>query len=639
MKKVSWTIGNTTVRNPERLMKALRIFKERIEGKNWNERSQEEFLQVLIERGLYKPLRRKTREEIERHGRIWGSVPKKLGFIHVEGKKGKLSITPVGNALLEGKYLEEEIYLRQLLKIQINGTFPFYTSLKMIYELGGMTKEEMGIFLFTTTGMSEIDKVVSKVKTFRKKLAKIKGRNEKRKFARVYHIKHLAGLYGDELKERLGLVNDVLKKSRRNPKFVYSSKGEDMIRESAKGGKGMRTKKVESFVKDFRRMYETYTSDVTRLNRIKERLETSLLLTKSESLNSYGDLNFRYLQKTGLFTIKGNKLTIAEEYLRETDAILSMKFTIRKGENYSSYLHNPIEPPLPSDSEPFVFEKITGMNKQLEVLYTSFEIPIEKRKRIKVKPMENIAVLRKKYKEIENEYILLKELQFAEELQKSRSIHQVIEYFDSILSGEILGDRASHLEWNVWRAFLTLNELIVHPSKCRNFTIDKDLNPYNFASGNQPDMVFYYDNFIVVGETTLTTGPTQWRQEAEPVPRHIAKIQAGVEKKVYGIFIAPRIDVNTAMTFFGCMTSVPYVHQGRKMRLTIIPLTTKQFCDVIFFHAKQNLTLKNLRELLELIKNLKDNKKITDGEQWLKRMPQTIDEWKRGLVSFGATGG
>lgn len=202
MKRISWTIGNTTVRNPERLMEALRIFKEYIEGKSWDEKSQEEFLQVLIDRGLYKPLEKKTREEIERHGRIWGSVPKKLGFIHVEGKKGKLSITSVGNALLEDKYLEEEIYLRQLLKLQISDVFPFYTSLKMIHSLGGLTKEEMGIFLFTTTDMLEVDKVVKEVKTFRRKLDKIKGRNEKKKFRSIYHIKHLANLYRDELKER-----------------------------------------------------------------------------------------------------------------------------------------------------------------------------------------------------------------------------------------------------------------------------------------------------------------------------------------------------------------------------------------------------------------------------------------------------
>lgn len=559
-------------------------------------------------------------------------MPKKLGFIHIEGKKGKLFIPDVGSALLEGKYLENEIYLRQLLKLQINGAFPFYISLKMIYELDGLSKDEMGIFLFTTINISKIDEVINGVRGFRREIENIKGRNAKRKFAKLYSIKRLARLYKNELDKRLQLVREILKESEKKPRFPYSKEGVKLIREAARGGKGMRTRKVGDFVKDFRKIFERYTSESTQLKNINKRLRVSLLLTRSESLNSYGDLNFRYLQKTGLFTIKGNRLVAGEEHLSEIEAILSMKFIPRKGRDYLDYLHNPLEPSLPSDKKPFLCRELTNIDKKRKSLYTILRVPLRQRKSIKVKADESMPVLKKKYQKIENEYLFLKELQFAQELQKPEGICEVIKYFGSILSGEIFGDRAAHLEWNVWRAFLALNELIVHPSKCRNFAIDKDLNPYDFAPGNQPDMVFYYEDFIVIGEATLTVGPRQWSAEVEPVPRHVAKVQAEIkEKEVYGIFIAPHIDVNTAITFFEYIKGMPYIYEGQRMRLVMIPLTTKQLCEVFLFHTKQNLALKNLRELLEMIKNLKDDREVRDGEQWLERIPEVIDKWKKRI--------
>lgn len=52
--------------------------------------------------------------------------------------------------------------------------------------------------------------------------------------------------------------------------------------------------------------------------------------------------------------------------------------------------------------------------------------------------------------------------------------------------------------------------------------------------------------------TRVSVGRRHWSAAVELVPCHVAKVQARAkEKEVYGIFIAPQIDVNTAITFFG----------------------------------------------------------------------------------------
>ena len=63
-------------------------------------------------------------------------------------------------------------------------------------------------------------------------------------------------------------------------------------------------------------------------------------------------------------------------------------------------------------------------------------------------------------------------------------------------------------------------------------------------------MLFPFENYVLVVEVTLTTSSRQEAAEGEPVRRHVANIvreNTGVD--VYGLFIAPRIDNNTAETF------------------------------------------------------------------------------------------
>ena len=64
-------------------------------------------------------------------------------------------------------------------------------------------------------------------------------------------------------------------------------------------------------------------------------------------------------------------------------------------------------------------------------------------------------------------------------------------------------------------------------------------------------MSFIFEDAVVVVEVTLTSSSRQEAAEGEPVRRHVALYaeENTTGKDVYGLFIAPRVDTNTAHTF------------------------------------------------------------------------------------------
>jgi AlwI restriction endonuclease len=79
---------------------------------------------------------------------------------------------------------------------------------------------------------------------------------------------------------------------------------------------------------------------------------------------------------------------------------------------------------------------------------------------------------------------------------------------------------------------------------------------------------------VIVVEVTLTDNSRQEAAEGEPVRRHVADLVSHYGgqtcKPVYGLFIANRIDSNTAETF---RIGAWYTRADEKMRLDIIPVT------------------------------------------------------------------
>lgn len=158
--------------------------------------------------------------------------------------------------------------------------------------------------------------------------------------------------------------------------------------------------------------------------------------------------------------------------------------------------------------------------------------------------------------------------------------------------------------------------------------------------GNGPDLIFEFDDFVIVVEVTLTDNSRQEAAEGELVRRHVAELvshyradlmayygaQSG--KPVYGLFIANRIDSNTAETF---RIGVWFTRTDDKMRLDIIPLTLAQFkafFEALFTSGRVEVGL--IRELLDLCGGLRP---AHEAPAWKREIEQIIEQRIAHLLS------
>jgi len=108
------------------------------------------------------------------------------------------------------------------------------------------------------------------------------------------------------------------------------------------------------------------------------------------------------------------------------------------------------------------------------------------------------------------------------------------------------------------------------------------------------------------------------------VRRHVADLVAHYAEKsgkpVYGLFIANRIDSNTAETFRIC---VWFTRTDEKMRLDIIPVTLTQFkavFEALFMTGRVEVDL--IREILDQCGDLRATHEAPD---WKREIEQLIN--------------
>jgi hypothetical protein len=193
----TWNIGNTTVRNPERLREALRLFHDKMGGRPFGRQEQLEFQGHMIDAGLVDSDRRGGDDG----ARKFASAFKQLGFVD-DWSRGKIwKLTKVGETLLASPNIESTIFLRQLIKYQIpsplekRGTEafnlrPFRLFLKFLkraYAEGiiGLTKFEIGLYVITTLTENETDfeSAFLRIRSFRAEYEANIGKVRKAKFA------------------------------------------------------------------------------------------------------------------------------------------------------------------------------------------------------------------------------------------------------------------------------------------------------------------------------------------------------------------------------------------------------------------------------------------------------------------------
>lgn len=110
-------------------------------------------------------------------------------------------------------------------------------------------------------------------------------------------------------------------------------------------------------------------------------------------------------------------------------------------------------------------------------------------------------------------------------------------------------EKPAYLEWTLWRAALAIDHMVNKPYEVRGFKLDSDFLPVSAAGGGKGDLYCEYNDFTILTEVTMSSSSRQEAMEGEPVRRHVSDAVLKYNKPVYGLFIAVQIDTNTAETF------------------------------------------------------------------------------------------
>ncbi|MDX9971040.1 MAG: AlwI family type II restriction endonuclease [Candidatus Gracilibacteria bacterium] len=621
-----WNIGNTTIRNPQRIKDGLELLKK-FEGKSWDYDLQREFYDEANKRGIMESDGSKVKEK-ELHARKWVSCLNQLGFARAwkSEEKGPVEITDVGNQLVNDEITFEEAMLRQLLKYQLPSPIesgknyesfhvhPFRVFLEIIYglyrqDVSGLTKEEIGLFVITNLKDEDCSESIEEIVKYRSNRASIKGKNPKLKFFRDSTKAVIARNFAKKLGKAEEVLKRLMEQAKKSKSFLKSS---EFISELRTVLFGKEPKK--------QRMTDNIRSLITKgesFNKIFDYYLDEFVGTKGGTLKDYADSQVRYVMTTGLFSLNRDRIVIKPNKLDLIKAILAEPPVFFDGDKYLDYFYNSEMPKLPLDDADFMVMNIGDLQQQLERLSEKTGLEVEPLMTVE----RSVPKLKKVNQQLEKELIRQKEYLFYKDQGTNEQIDDIIDYFERIKTRDLLGGDAyfpAYYEWAIWRVFLAINTLVGAISDTRNFEIDEELKPIHHAKGGVPDMVFNYDDFVIVCEATLHQSVSQWAAEYTSVPKHVGQISSETKKPVFGIFVAPKIEPNMAQTLFKADWHV----NGEFVDLNIIPFSTDQLIGVLKFFAKKKFSVQDLKVALE--KLIKIKKIAANGKEWYEEISSTF---------------
>ncbi len=347
------------------------------------------------------------------------------------------------------------------------------------------------------------------------------------------------------------------------------------------------------------------------------------------TFKDYADTNFRYLKATGLVQGKGRGIAIVPEKRVFVEQLVADTGIPDSDRSLLIALCNGATLPTDNrDTALIVLDDLVAQLNRRGVPFTVVGRPVQ--------TPADIAIIRH---EIEHTLAELNEDEYAG--RQAQEWNEIANYMDLLINprrrhaadnDDALSipqaEAPAYFEWVLWRAFLAIDSLVNKPYDARRFKIDQDFLPVSTAPGNGPDLIFEFENFVVVVEVTLTESSRQEAVEGEPVRRHVAELVARYEKPVYGMFLANRIDSNTAETF---RIGVWYARDDTRMRLDIVPLTLVQF--KVFFEAmftSRNVHVTAIRELLDTCSTFRPS---LYAPEWKAQIEQTVQAKAASLLA------
>ena len=487
---------STSPRSPFRIQHYLKLL-EPFEGRTWNNNSQQEYYTLMTQNqegdfsiGTSKDPAFSARDKINR-------APKAFGFVKL---KPEIEITEAGKAFMN-PFLAIETLTRQVLKYQFPSPYfpersdnegyfnikPFLELIRLIYDLGEVSRNEFRLFGVTMTDYHNFDETVNAITEYRVEL-----RNSGMSSNQFYSDKifeYMQELYQDKIEAN-----------------------ETFIREN-------RDRNVDKFIQ-----------------------------TKIKNLQDYADAYLRFLIGTELVRLNNrNRLIITEEktddvrYILETIDREAAEYT---EEDFANYMANPTNIPLLTDNLDAINEKINTLDNQImqyengEQLITDIDLPETGNELLDSKILFSI-------KEDILKSLTIKNYSIQLDTFNVDIINDINETFDGIRRKEYF-DNPLYFEWNTWRAL----SMITDGEVLGNFKINTHGDPIGTAGGNMADIVANLDDINYICEVTLSGGKRQYETENEPVMRHLGELRRRTNKRSFGFFLAPAINESIIVEFY-----------------------------------------------------------------------------------------
>ena len=552
-----WQVGNTGLRNPNRIQDGFRVFANSPYVGNLRKENEIDFMKFLNSQGIIQ--NEAGKDTSGSHARKWRLMFSKNGFIYPQVKKkdgkqeelGKVDdITPFGRTFLKADTYPavQECYLRALSVEQVampdGKTYfsPLRWILAIMLELekrtgsSEITRIEFALWGHTTNPSYSIEEVVDNILDLR---ARRKQAPSKRNFDK------------EEIAER---------------------------------GKH----------------YDK----------------------KANNFKEYSDMNMRYLRISGVLQRKGRGMVIvpAKHILAEKLA----KSTSNEEPIMIQYKRLCEGAELPTDNVDIAKVLLNDLMKQMksrQILFDISDLPLNTATEI------NIARRR-----LEDLLSKTDEIQYAKE--QCNQWQEIADYMELLIKGggkhtydddnviEVPKDETpAYLEWILWRASLAIDHMVNKPYEVRGFKLDSDFLPVSAAGGGKGDLYCEFNDFTILTEVTMSTSSRQEAMEGEPVRRHVSDAVLKYDKPVYGMFIAVKIDTNTAETF---RHGIWYARGDVKQRLDIVPLTLAQYRE--YFMAMFRTGHANPEKLRELILLCETRRDILNAPRWKSYIGTAINE-------------
>lgn len=569
-----WHIGNTTVRTPYRLQEALRALLSSPLNGNLAGREQEQaFAEFLHESGIVDVGRVDLGVDASDVGRKWRVALSQLGFI-----------TP------------------QLTRNIAGGA----VDLRVAAHAAGIDSLSGRSYEITPNGarLGQADTIAAQQECFLRSLV-------------TYQIPSpLENRYTCGPFSPLRFVLDVLhaiQAAGGQPVLSFEEFALHVQTASPDVGVG----NVADAVLAYRGEREAARGNVRAFDRAQYVATADRVKRQASTLDDYADLSFRYLKATGLFRNAGRGIGLSPNKAQLTELIRQTPQLFADEQAYFQTLW--VGADLPTDDLGTAWVVVNDLAAQLTARGVPSAPPPAGT------ALADIEVTRHAFEE---RLLQLDEEEFA--AAQAGLVDEIAAWMDAIgakgsatlADGTRLtvprGEAPAYLEWTIWRAFLAINSLVKPPWEARNFKIDQDFLPVHCAPGGRPDMVFEFDNAIVVVEVTLTASSRQEAAEGEPVRRHVAQYASSSAKQVYGLFIALQIDSNTAHTF---SAGAWYLPDDTKISLDIVPLTLADFKRFLL-SGRANLAEmpQRLRHLLMECRSVSNR----DAPQWKQAIGEIV---------------